>query len=295
MSTAFVMAVRVCLLILAATGWSHPADGVRVLAFSSVAARSHWNFMSGVLRALVDGGHQVTVYTQFPGRGPPVNPNYTEVDTEKDYKHVFGVALNATEVLPLFSDPLILIPFMANGSLFTCGVMDRLLDGRSGDDFDVFITEPMSDECVSHAARRLGVPLVYTIPAPLLPWIEAGAFGHLGHPAYVPHVQLAHSTVDTFYRRLSNVALTLHTTYLNYRHLYGQSLYHVPPVKPSLVFVNTHYITEPIRPVPVNRVDVGGVHLKKPKPLPAVSTSLSKRNTNCYLSSSCMVRSPFGA
>lgn len=47
------------------------------------------------------------------------------------------------------------------------------------------------------------------------------------------------------------------------------------PVRPALVFVNTHHVTKSPRPVPANPVDVGGIHLTAPRPLPAVSTSKS--------------------
>jgi hypothetical protein len=84
----------------------------------------------------------------------------------------------------------------------------------------------------------------------------------------VPHVLSAYSVLDTFYRRLRNVGLHAYTVYLHHRLVAADR---EPPVKPSLVFVNTHYATEPSRPVPVNRVNVGGVHLKRPDPLPTVS------------------------
>jgi len=270
------LAVAACLLIAAAAG--RPANGVRVLAFCGVAAKSHWNFMNGVLRALADAGHPVTVYTPFPDSDAAARPNYTTVDTSPEYGDMVAVVMNASVVVPMFSNPSILVPFMANSSRFLCDLADRLLADRTGDAFDVFVTEPLSCECVSHAARRLGLPLVYTVPAPLLPWIEAGALGHAANPAYVSHVLSPYAAVaDTFYRRLANTALHLYTAYEHYAFMYraakddGRYYDRVPPVKPALVFVNTHYVTEPSRPVPANRVDVGGVHLAPPDPLPAVS------------------------
>lgn len=258
----------------------HPVDGARVLAFSGVAGKSHWNFMRGVLRAMVDGGHRVTVYTQFPGRGAAAVINYTELDTFAEYSvHMVPLDVNATEAVPLFANPSLLFPFMVNGSRLSCDIADRLLADRRGDEFDAFVTEPLSSECVSHAARRLGVPLIYTVPSPVPSWIEASVFGHPANPAYVPHLFSAHSAVaGTFFRRLSNAATYLNTAYVHYRAtraaaaLDGRYYDRVPPVKPALVFVNTHYVTEPANPAPANRIDVGGIHLAGPEPLPAVST-----------------------
>lgn len=267
----------VCLL-LAAT--ARPANGYRVLAFETVAARSHWNFMKGVLLALANGGHRVTVYTPFPDRGAPdASTGYTEVDTSADFDtDTTVVSMNATETVPLFSDSSYMIPFLGELSRFACDLMDELLAERGAGEFDVFITEPLTDECSSHVAVRLGVPLIYTVPAPLMPWIETGVFGHVASPAYGPHMLSGHSTVDdTFYGRLSNVAMLVRTVYEHYRFAWAAAARddrpydRVPPVKPAVTFINTHYVTELSRPVPVNRVDVGGIHLRKPNPLPAVS------------------------
>ncbi|XP_050431391.1 UDP-glucosyltransferase 2-like [Adelges cooleyi] len=43
---------------------------------------------------------------------------------------------------------------------------------------------------------------------------------------------------------------------------------YVEPVKPSLVFVNSHFIVEPARPMPPNFIEIGGIHLAGPKAIP---------------------------
>lgn len=275
--------VAVCLLV-ANSGWLRPTDAVRVLAVETVAAKSHWNFMRGVLHALAGRGHLVKVYTPFPDPERPATVGYTEVDTSTEFQGddtdptTTAVNMDASVVLPLFARPSFMVPFIGNASRSVCDIMDRLLQRDVGD-YDLFVTEPLSSECASHTARRLGVPLVYVVPAPLLPWIETAAFGHYGNPAVVPHLFASYAVPDTFYRRLHSVAMYLHTIYVNYRYMATAAAAEqrpydlVPPVKPALVFVNTHHITEPSRPVPVNRVDVGGIHLTAPQPLPTVSTS----------------------
>lgn len=275
-----------CLLV-AASGWLRPADAARVLAVETVAAKSHWNFMRGVLHALADHGHLVKVYTPFPDPGRPATVGYTEVDTSAEFQGddtdptTTAVNMDASVVLPLFARPSFMVPFIANASRYVCDIMNLLLQREVGA-YDLFVTEPFSSECMSHTARRLGVPLVYVVPAPLLPWIETAAFGHYGNPAVVPHLFASHAVPINFYQRLQSVAMYLHTVYLNYRYTATaaateQRPYDLaPPVKPDLVFVNTHYVTEPARPVPVNRVDIGGIHLTAPQPLPAVSTSAGR-------------------
>lgn len=288
-STAAAIAMGLCLFaVVVSTGYGiRPTDRrLRILAVETVAARSHWNFMKAALRALVDRGHRVTVYTPFPDNATHDDRHYVEVDTSTAFGLTsVAINMNAT-VLPVFSQPLFLIPFMANGSRFVCDVIDKLLaerfdaDSHEGNAFDVFVTEPLSSDCVSYAARRLGLPLIYIAPAPLLHWIEMDALGHRANPSYEPHLFSAYKVPDTFYWRIHNVVTHLYTYCLNGLYVAAVKVIEdrpydrVPPVTPSIMFVNTHYITEPSRPVPTNRVDVGGLHLNKPRPLPAVSLLL---------------------
>lgn len=56
-----------------------------MLAIETMAVKSQ-KLMRGVLLALVDRGHQVTVYTPFPDSGTPATDGYTEMDTNDEYR-----------------------------------------------------------------------------------------------------------------------------------------------------------------------------------------------------------------
>lgn len=47
--------------------------------------------------------------------------------------------------------------------------------------------------------------------------------------------------------------------------IYPQPYDLVKPIKPSLVFMNTHYITDTLRPMTASVIQVGAVHLKTPR------------------------------
>jgi len=49
----------------------------------------------------------------------------------------------------------------------------------------------------------------------------------------------------------------------------------VEPVKPSIVFSNSHYITDAPRPLAPNLIPVGGIHLGRPRKIPDVSCFLT--------------------
>lgn len=82
--------VLTLVVVLAPGRWWSPVEGAKILAVQTVAAKSHWNFMSGVFRSLTDVGHTVTVFTTFPDGDWE---NYTEVDMSKDSTPVTDIDL----------------------------------------------------------------------------------------------------------------------------------------------------------------------------------------------------------
>jgi len=258
-----------------------PADGYRILAVETVAGKSHWNFMSAVLRALTDAGHEVTAFTPFPDGD---RENYTEVD-------VGGLRpssdLDVTYLIENFGSTSTVMANMANATRSFCAavfkhrrmteILQRRPRGRPQPRFDAVITEPFVSECVSYAAAELRVPLIYVIPPPIPTYLERSLFGHVPNPAVVTHVLSRGGVLQTFGRRFANVALTVYCSVLTWqaeqrlRDADPQPFDLVDPVKPAITFINTHFITEPSRPLPPNVVQIGGIHLARPKSIPEVS------------------------
>jgi len=79
-----------------------------------MADKSHWYFMRGVLRTLVDSGHQVTVYTPLPDPGTPATDGYTEADTNDEYRKRTreAVVKDVTEILMHLSRPSTIVPML---------------------------------------------------------------------------------------------------------------------------------------------------------------------------------------
>jgi len=247
---------------------------------------SHWNFVSGVLQALVDNGHLVTAFTPFPTMdGHRPRDNYTEVDMSREML----IALNGqvTDVVQKWSMSFgnvvswVQLSRNACDKIYGHPAMQDLLrpdrDGR-GPPFDVVIIEPFLSDCVSYVAARLGVPLIYATALPAIGLMERVHTGHAANPATVSNLVADHGVPKTFVQRLSNSALY---AYSNVAMAYADSALRwteprqydtVSPVTPSLVFVNGHYVSEPPNPVLPSVIHVGGIHLKPPKALPAVST-----------------------
>ncbi|XP_022164268.1 UDP-glucuronosyltransferase 2B17-like [Myzus persicae] len=252
-----------------------PVEGARILAVEPVGGKSHWNFMSGILRALVDKGHNVTVFTPFPEGN---RENYTEVSTSTK---AMTVLLDAgiEDLMGKFGDPIKIISLMSEMSISMCDViyenskMKEVLANK-GSDFDIVIIEPAFSECVSYLAAKLNLPLIYTIPIPTLGVMERIFTGHVSNPAVVSFNLASFGVPKTFVQRTVNIALwtyaitvrQINELILKYKEPREYDLY--APIPPSLVFVNRHFVMEPASPIPSNVVEIGGIHLKAAKKLP---------------------------
>jgi glucuronosyltransferase len=257
------------------------AEGARILAVQTVSAKSHWNFMSEVLRSLTDAGHSVTVFTPFPDGD---RENYTEVDMSKEFP--VKTNLNLERIMEIYSRPvtyfymLTVLDSMYCDAVYRNREFDKLVHG-GGDDsdwkFDLIIMEPRSLDCTSYLANALNLPIIYTIPSPMMTVAERSFTGHVSNPASVSHIMALRAVPKTFVQRFVNVALlvysTLRTKYDGWimKMTYPKRYQLSPKVNPAVIFLNSHYITEASRPVPPNLIEIGGIHLKPKSKIPKVS------------------------
>ncbi|VVC36213.1 UDP-glucuronosyl/UDP-glucosyltransferase [Cinara cedri] len=278
MCSLSLRAISLTVAVLYAWTAAPVADTARVLAVETMCGKSHWNFMSSVLRALTDAGHSVTVFTPFPEGD---RENYTELDTSAGFPSTGDQ--DVTMMLKNFSDPYKFVRTFSTVSKWICKAIyddDRLAaimrdGGMGGLPFDVLIIEPvLGVDCVSHIAAALHLPAIYVIPSPMITFEEPKFTGYVSNPAYVSHLMARHAVPGTFVQRLSNIVLSVYTAVtINYNDWSEKTRdprpYHLsPPVGPSIIFQNSHYITEAARPVPPNVIDVGGIHLRPAKSLP---------------------------
>ncbi|XP_022164266.1 UDP-glucuronosyltransferase 2C1-like isoform X2 [Myzus persicae] len=251
-----------------------PVEGARILAVEPVGGKSQWNYMNGVLRALVDKGHNVTVFTPFPEGN---RENYTEVSTSTEAMQFLAQDLN--DMMDTFSDPLKVIGFASAMSRDMCDVVyenSKMIEilANKRTDFDIVIIEPTFSDCVTYVAVKLKLPLIYVYPVPTMGIQERSFTGHLSNPAVVSFNLASFGVPKTFFQRTANVALLIYTTavskindlILKYKEPRDYDLY--ASIPPSLIFVNRHFTMEPASPIPSNVVEIGGIHLKAAKKLP---------------------------
>jgi glucuronosyltransferase len=253
-----------------------PVENVRVLAVETRGGKSHWNFMSGLLRSLTDAGHEVVAFTPFPD-GP--RANYTEIDTSGQVKvHVGVTAERVLKDFALMSTNVAIIRHNCDGILRHRRFEGILRDHDTGTaKFDVVIADPSAADCVSHVAHTLNLPVVYSISSSMLTFAERRFTGHASNPACISNLIAHHSVPRTFVQRLTNTFTTVYSTaayeYENWlQRITDPKPYDSSPsVPPSVIFQNSYYGTEAPRPVPTNLIDVGGIHLKPAGKIPKVS------------------------
>ncbi|CAI6350000.1 unnamed protein product [Macrosiphum euphorbiae] len=254
--------------------WSQ-VGAANILAVPTVPDHSHWNVMRSVLRALTDRGHNLTVFTSSLDGN---REGYTEVDVSAEQRPPLA-DVDATHLIETFRKQGQLIPIAANETRSSCDdiygnrLMAEILNGVAPK-FDLVITEPFMSECVAYVATVLRVPMVYVFAPPIATFLERPLTGHVPNPAAAGHVLSGRGVPETFAERFANAALTVYCSTLmwyaewNLRRTNPRPYDAVELVKPSVIFTNTHFITEPSRPLTPDVVQIGGIHLTPPESIP---------------------------
>ncbi|XP_050433225.1 UDP-glucosyltransferase 2-like isoform X6 [Adelges cooleyi] len=272
-STALLCA----LAALSAQTGPRPVESFRILALESVAGKSHWNFVRAVLRALTDRGHEVTVFTPFPDGD---RANYTEVDLSNTVP--IKLSMDFDFLVSNYGDPIKLIPQMVFigkmlcDSIYIHDRMKHIMDtAGQGMHFDAVLAEPLGTDCVNALASKLGLPIIYLVPSPTLTYMERSFTGHVSNPAYVAHLFSYYgSPSKSFVQRFLNTVLYVYAAAqmqfdeIVHRARFPNPYDHLKPINPSIIFQNTHHVTEPPRPFPSNLVQIGGIHLSATKGIP---------------------------
>ncbi|VVC34040.1 Hypothetical protein CINCED_3A018919 [Cinara cedri] len=257
-----------------------PAENARILAIETIAAKSHWNFMSAVLRSLTGGGHNVTVFTPFPKGN---EENYTEVDMSdvlpvkigmdltsviQDFGDARSLVSKATEIMSVFCD-------MIYNDSRVIGILAGGLDAN----FDAIVIEPGPAPCLTYAAAGSNLPVIYTVPMAKAFLTDNGAVRDVSNPATVSSIFSRHAVPKTFAQRFSNTLLSVYIeAYVTLQHALRRVAVKFAtdrrpydeyvPDQPSILFTNGHYVSDAARPIPANVVSVGGIHLKPPEKIP---------------------------
>ncbi|XP_050538591.1 uncharacterized protein LOC126904011 [Daktulosphaira vitifoliae] len=251
-------------------------QGARILAVETIASKSCWNFFSAVLKALVEHGHEVTVFTPLLDGN---RTNYTEVDMSNDTPILTN--MDTMNAIAEWQSPQNIVPSLSEMSKINCDILfghkifQDILKKKINFNYDILFIEPLSLDCQSIIASELDVPMVHVIGSPTYTFMERTFTGQILNPAYVSHMFSQNANPNKlFLNRFSNLILYIYTAirlqydefcikYTSLKWYYGMK-----HIKPSIIFQNTHYITEPSRPIMPSTIQIGGIHLKSPTKIP---------------------------
>eukprot|EP00102_Acyrthosiphon_pisum_P011902 XP_008180824.1 PREDICTED: UDP-glucuronosyltransferase 2B15-like [Acyrthosiphon pisum] len=241
--------------------------------------KSHWNYVSAVLRVLTNNGHHVTVFTPFLDGE---RDNYTEIDTSND--HLKFLEWNLIDTMDVIGSPTTMVNFMRTERIRICDAvyknaeLNKIMEEKENSNFDVLFIETLGYDCELYMASKLNLPLIYLVTSPMATIQERVISGDIPNPATISHLYAHYAIPKTFMQRLSNtVLLAYNMMFLSVDKCIRKYIIDRPYnwvtniVQPSMTFVNSHFISEASRPFPPNVVQVGGIHLEPPKSIPNVS------------------------
>ncbi|CAH1381348.1 unnamed protein product [Tenebrio molitor] len=260
-------------------------DGVhsaRILGVFPGPIPSHYFLSNSLMKGLAEKGHDVTMISPFVDKIPPKNGSYTNIVltgfAEEHERLVKGINVFEMEKEGMFA----ILPILAKiinmcEQTFNHTDVQKLI--HSGDKFDVVIVELLMNDAHNILASHFNAPLVLFSTVGVNTWINQ----LVGNPqplAYVPDAFLGFSGKMSFFQRLLNTVGYVAEQGMNYLYMFpqqnklvkkyfpnGPSLYDVI-YNASILLVNSHpSIDQPVPRVP-SMIDVGGLHVKPPKPLP---------------------------
>lgn len=149
--------------------------------------------------------------------------------------------------------------------------------------YELVITELLASRCDLYLASHLGVPNIGIVSSQMLNWYQ-DSFDNPSNPSYISTTNSPYPRPESFGQRFWNVIDYIKTgLYFKYidstattigRKHFGDSKPDAETIlrNVSMVFLNTHSNFDLHKPLAANFKEIGGIHLKPPKPLPTVRT-----------------------
>ncbi|XP_058975190.1 UDP-glucosyltransferase 2-like [Musca domestica] len=277
------MGIRSVLIIalFMSLGIFESTEGAKILSIFPYSGPSQYIFISPLLKALAEKGHEVTSISTFPQKKPLKNfRDIAVMENSKIFDEMLiEMAGGESEEKSFFQE---FVELSALGVTVTTNVMENseVKNLLKNEKFDLLIIEVLSTESLLGLGEYFQAPM-----------IGVSTFGTIGFidyltanpsPAsFIPHMSLQYGSHMSLWERTVNVlANVVDDLCLNYLMLPDhEKVYkkYFPNAKlsmdearrnVSLVLLNDHFSLRAPRPYVPNMIEVGGLHIKqKPDPL----------------------------
>lgn len=261
------------------------------------------------MEGLASRGHQVTVMSFFDDDNESKSESETESDASANYNYRSikldnldgGVDVYVDTVTPADAAQYTGIDFYLDMIWFStqeknmCAIVlsheyVRNLNNKTAWPPlpELLIVESFHLPCFASLAEKYDIPLIVSLTLPYAAGMDY-AIGNPLNPSYWPSVSTDYTQIMNFGQRLvnwlhlasiyavhhlritaGNALLDMDEKYVGNRraNVTNEKLYG----RISLIFANNHF-SFLNRPSVPNSIDIGGIHIKPPKPLPPVSSA----------------------
>lgn len=257
-----------------------------ILVLLPYSGISHFIVFEPLFKELARRGHNMTVVSHFPLKQPM--DNYHDISLyglSEIFKEKFDVPIGE-KVSPFGHYETQLRINQAGielcNQLLGAPQVKNLL--KYNDTFDLIIQEHFISDCFFAFNHIFKIPQVALSTCTLLPW-EFDIMGAPINPSYNVVNLHRFSEKMSFLERVQNTVAFLIQAYVMPDLMYRNEIDRIikkhfgegiPPVKElakntSILLVNSHFTINRPKPFPPNIIEVSGLHLGEPKPLPTVS------------------------
>ncbi|XP_045474738.1 UDP-glycosyltransferase UGT5-like isoform X1 [Harmonia axyridis] len=261
--------------------FSTTVECAKILGVFHLAGKSHYMACSTLMKILAEKGHDVTVVAPLKEKNPPKNYRQIYLDGLSKKLEDFMIKMNMFEFEPSPYVRPFFFHFMSTEfieDVFNHTTFKEFM--KTGEKFDAVIVEEFQAEAIKYVAHHFNAPLIVYSAQDANDWTNAFQ-GNPDTPSYHPNF---------FLNDLQNHMSFLQRVENSFFYLYGKIMTHLInfpahnrlvhkyfPNAPdladiaynvSLVLLNSDpSVHEPIPKVPSMK-DIGGFHIRKPKPLP---------------------------
>ncbi|CAL8137626.1 unnamed protein product [Orchesella dallaii] len=277
-------------------------NGANILFYMVMASYSHRAPLQPLIDTLAERGHNVTFLSAFPAKTP--NPKVIEFNPPKVTKYmnqlmgfdfdVYKYRKDSEQILQVWLN----LPPLAVEACEHLYSDSEVLKWLNTSTFDIVVMDSLYNECAYGVAYHFKAKIIPFGTALQYPWFGEAHFGIPDETSSIPDGMTHMPPNMNFFQRIVTALTPL--MWKAYRELWilpkleeisrkGLGLKEIPrfvdmDANTSLVFVNSHWVTEYPRSYPPNVVPVGGIAWHgKVKPLPKKLEDFINKGKNGFI------------